>query len=57
MARSRDLIHWEKYPGNPIIGNNCSSAILVEIPRRGSALHDAPGREGLRAEVNGPGGV
>lgn len=32
LARSRDLIHWEKYPGNPIIGNNCSSAILVKTP-------------------------
>ena len=30
MARSRDLIHWEKFPGNPIIDNNCSSAILVQ---------------------------
>src|SRR5262245_10935375 len=29
IARSRDLIHWEKYAGNPIIGNNCSSGILV----------------------------
>jgi hypothetical protein len=29
LARSRDLIHWEKFPGNPIVGNNCSSAILV----------------------------
>jgi sucrose-6-phosphate hydrolase SacC (GH32 family) len=32
IARSRDLVHWEKYAGNPIIGNNCSSAILVETP-------------------------
>jgi sucrose-6-phosphate hydrolase SacC (GH32 family) len=29
VARSPDLVHWEKYPGNPIIRNNCSSAILV----------------------------
>lgn len=29
LARSRDLVRWEKYPGNPIIQNNCSSAILV----------------------------
>jgi beta-1,2-mannobiose phosphorylase / 1,2-beta-oligomannan phosphorylase len=29
IARSRDLVHWEKYPGNPIIGDNCSSAVLV----------------------------
>ncbi len=29
IARSYDLIHWEKYAGNPIIQNNCSSALLV----------------------------
>jgi hypothetical protein len=33
VARSPDLVHWEKYPGNPIIQNNCSSAILVQTPR------------------------
>ena len=33
VARSRDLVHWEKYPGNPIIQNNCSSAILVPTPK------------------------
>jgi sucrose-6-phosphate hydrolase SacC (GH32 family) len=33
LARSRDLIHWEKYPGNPIVFNNCSSGMLVETPR------------------------
>jgi hypothetical protein len=32
VARSTDLVHWEKFPGNPIIRNNCSSAILVEGP-------------------------
>lgn len=32
IARSKDLVHWEKYPGNPIIKNNCSSAILVRTP-------------------------
>jgi hypothetical protein len=26
-------VHWEKYPGNPIIKNNCSSAILVTTPQ------------------------
>ena len=30
VARSRDLVHWEKYPGNPIVKDNCSSPILVE---------------------------
>ncbi|GAC1468576.1 MAG: hypothetical protein NVSMB9_11390 [Isosphaeraceae bacterium] len=33
IARSRDLIHWEKYPGNPIVRNNCSSPILVHTPK------------------------
>lgn len=33
VARSRDLIHWEKYPGNPIVKNNCSSPILVSTPK------------------------
>ena len=32
VARSRDLIHWEKYPGNPIIKGNCSSPVLVPGP-------------------------
>ena len=32
VARSRDLVHWEKYPGNPTIKNNCSSPILVATP-------------------------
>ena len=32
IARSRDLVHWEKYPGNPIVAGNCSSALLVATP-------------------------
>jgi len=32
IARSKDLIHWEKYAKNPIIGGNCSSAVLVPTP-------------------------
>jgi hypothetical protein len=32
VARSRDLVHWEKYPGNPIVRQNCSSPILVSGP-------------------------
>jgi predicted GH43/DUF377 family glycosyl hydrolase len=39
LARSRDLIHWEKYPGNPIIGDNCSSAILVRTPQGEDRLY------------------
>jgi beta-1,2-mannobiose phosphorylase / 1,2-beta-oligomannan phosphorylase len=39
LARSRDLVHWEKYPGNPIIDNNCSSAILVRTPRGEDRLY------------------
>lgn len=30
VARSTDLIHWEKYPGNPIVGENRSSGVLVD---------------------------
>ena len=33
VARSKDLVHWEKYAGNPIVDHNCSSGILVEGPR------------------------
>ncbi|GAB4000720.1 hypothetical protein GCM10028807_54600 [Spirosoma daeguense] len=29
VAVSDDLIHWKKYAGNPIVGNNTSSCILV----------------------------
>jgi hypothetical protein len=29
LARSRDLVHWEKYARNPILKDNCSSAMLV----------------------------
>jgi hypothetical protein len=32
VARSRDLIHWEKYPGNPIIDHNWSSGVMVSGP-------------------------
>ena len=32
VARSPDLIHWEKFPGNPIIADNHSSGILVDGP-------------------------
>ncbi len=32
VARSPDLVHWEKHPGNPIIQNNSSSGILVQAP-------------------------
>jgi hypothetical protein len=41
VARSKDLVHWEKYPGNPIIDHNWSSGILVEGPqgRRFYTMH------------------
>ena len=39
VARSPDLVHWEKYPGNPIIQNNCSSAILVRTPQGQDRLY------------------
>ena len=30
LARSRDLVHWEKYPGNPIVEHNQSSGVVVD---------------------------
>jgi len=30
LAASDDLVHWEKYPGNPIIRSDHSSGILVD---------------------------
>jgi hypothetical protein len=30
VARSKDLVHWEKYPGNPIVANDSSSGLLVD---------------------------
>jgi hypothetical protein len=38
VARSKDLLHWEKFKGNPILDHNWSSAILVVDPR-GSHLY------------------
>jgi beta-1,2-mannobiose phosphorylase / 1,2-beta-oligomannan phosphorylase len=53
VARSRDMIHWEKYKGNPIIDSNCSSGILVEGPagRRFYTMHPE-----VRVFVNKPNG-
>lgn len=34
LARSRDLVHWEKYPGNPIVRDNASSGQFVEVGGR-----------------------
>jgi hypothetical protein len=34
LARSKDLIHWEKYPGNPLIGNDSSSGMVVDVGGR-----------------------
>jgi hypothetical protein len=39
IARSRDLVRWEKYPGNPILKENRSSAILVTGPDGRSHLY------------------
>ncbi len=30
IARSTDLVHWRKYPGNPIVDDNKSSGIVVQ---------------------------
>lgn len=32
IARSADLVHWEKYAGNPLIRNNSSSSEIVFPP-------------------------
>lgn len=32
LARSRDLLHWDKCPRNPILDFDASSAVLVEGP-------------------------
>jgi sucrose-6-phosphate hydrolase SacC (GH32 family) len=32
IARSTDLVHWEKYRGNPIAQDNSSSGLLVDGP-------------------------
>ncbi len=32
LARSADLIHWEKYPHNPLIDEDSSSSVLVVPP-------------------------
>jgi len=34
LAASDDLVHWEKYPGNPVIRSNDSSGILVDDGRQ-----------------------
>ncbi|MCC7084246.1 MAG: hypothetical protein IT427_04480 [Pirellulales bacterium] len=34
IARSADLVHWTKYAGNPIVGDNKSSGELVPIDGR-----------------------
>lgn len=39
IARSRDLIHWQKYPGNPIVQDNCSSGIIVRTPQGEDRLY------------------
>ena len=42
VARSTDLVHWRKFPGNPIIGDNKSSGIVVHDGRgfRLYTMHD-----------------
>ncbi len=37
VARSRDLVHWEKYPGNPIIRNNCSDLVQSWVTKTGAS--------------------
>ena len=35
LARSTDLVRWEKYPHNPLIARNSSSSVLVAPPGGG----------------------
>ena len=37
VARSRDLVHWEKYPGNPIIKNKLLEPRPRHNPGRATA--------------------
>ncbi|HEV3137615.1 MAG TPA: hypothetical protein VGZ26_06915, partial [Pirellulales bacterium] len=34
VARSTDLLHWQKYSGNPIVDQNKSSGIVVSDGRQ-----------------------
>ena len=34
LARSKDLVHWEKYPGNPLVSNDSSSSELLQVGGR-----------------------
>ena len=42
IARSTDLVHWEKYPGNPLVADNKSSGIVIPVGRgfRLYTMHD-----------------
>lgn len=42
LARSTDLVHWQKYSANPIVGDNKSSGEIVETERglRLYTMHD-----------------
>lgn len=51
VARSRDLVHWEKYSGNPILNGNYSSGIVVDGPA-GRRLYTM--RSDVRVFVNPP---
>ncbi len=37
LVRSRDLVHWQKFPGNPIVENNSSSGVFVDPDGEGPA--------------------
>jgi hypothetical protein len=42
IARSTDLVHWDKYPGNPLLEDNKSSGIVVPVGQgfRLYTMHD-----------------
>ncbi|MCG6923824.1 MAG: glycosylase [Acidobacteria bacterium] len=72
LAASDDLVHWEKYPGNPVIRGDASSGILVDDGKqlrlytmhpavrlwlpRGSSLAEDPGGAEERGHSAAPPG-
>jgi sucrose-6-phosphate hydrolase SacC (GH32 family) len=38
VAKSTDLIKWEKYAGNPIVENNSSSGFWLEVPGKADVV-------------------
>jgi beta-1,2-mannobiose phosphorylase / 1,2-beta-oligomannan phosphorylase len=41
VARSADLVHWQKYPGNPVIADQSSGMLIFDGRVRLYTMHDA----------------